>query len=51
MFKPGLFSIKQLFTATLIGGPLLAGFQCSVEDRQRFGDSNTLKQERKNWIF
>lgn len=26
MFNPGLFSLKQLFTATLIGGPLLAGF-------------------------
>ena len=26
MFKPGLFSLKQLFAATLIGGPLLAGF-------------------------
>jgi hypothetical protein len=26
MFKPGIYSPKQLFTATIIGGPVIAGF-------------------------
>jgi len=26
MIKPGLYSLKQLFTATIIGGPVIAEF-------------------------